>query len=93
MNFIKRKDANGFEAIMADENRNDLQKVTEAFDYVTRIIISQSEKDIELNRALGDQQAVIREQIKQSTLIHARSILNLCHMRATGKEVFNEYTK
>lgn len=93
MNEINRENAESFDAILADENRSELEKVMDAFDQITSTIIEQSEKDIELNRALGDQQAVIREQIKKSTIIHTRSIINLCHLRATGKEVFDEYTK
>jgi hypothetical protein len=93
MKTVKRKDAKGFEAIFADEATSELEKILAAFDYVTRLEILQSEKDIELNRALGDQQAVIRDQIKKSTLIHTRSILNVCHQRVTGKEVYDEYTQ
>ncbi len=93
MNIVKRKDAKGLDAILADTERNDLEKIIGAYDYISRLIISQSEKDIELNRALGDGQAVIREQIKMSTIIHTRSILNLCHFRVTGKEVYDEYTQ
>ena len=83
----------GLDAIFADAERSDLEKVMSAFDHITQTIISQSDKDIELNRALGDQDAVIREQIKQSTIKHTRSILNHCHMRVTGKEVFHDDSK
>lgn len=90
MKLVKRKDAKSLDAIFAKQGQSDLEKITEAFDYVTRTIIEQSDKDIELNRALGDSDAVIREQIKKSTLIHARSVLNLCHQRVTGKEIYND---
>ena len=93
MKLVKRKDAKGLDAIFAKQGQTDLDKITEAFDYVTRTIIEQSDKDIELNRALGDSDAVIREQIKKSTLIHARSVLNLCHQRVTGKEIYNDNAK
>ena len=93
MAIEKRKDAKGLNAIFAKEGQTDVQKIMEAFDYITTQIIEQSEKDIELNRALGDGEAVIREQVKMSTIIHARSILNLCHQRVIGKEVYDEYTK
>ncbi|MEE4194847.1 MAG: hypothetical protein V2J07_06590 [Anaerolineae bacterium] len=91
MNIVKRNNAKGLEVILADPERNDLEKIMGAYDYISRLIISQSEKDIELNRALGDEQAVIREQIKMSTIIHSRSILNLCHLRVIGKEIYDEY--
>ena len=82
--------AESLNAIFADGNHSDLDRVMAAYDHITTIIINQADKDIELNRALGDQQAVIREQIKQSTIKHTRSILNQCCMRVTGKEVFND---
>ena len=91
--MIKKEHTAGFEAIIADTENDDLTKVMAAFDYVTQLIITQSEKDIEIDRAMGDQQAVVREQIKMSTLIHARSILNWTHSRVTGSEVYDEYIK
>ncbi|NSW53020.1 MAG: hypothetical protein HPY85_10985 [Anaerolineae bacterium] len=89
--MIKRKHASGFNAIFADPDKAPLDQIMDGFDFVTRTIIEQSDKDIELNRALGDAQAVIREQVKRSTIIHARSILNTCAQRATGKEVYDDY--
>ena len=77
-------------AIFSDGSQSDLEKVMAAYNHITTIIINQADQDIELNRALGDQQAVIREQIKQSTIKHTRSILNHCCMRVMGKEVFSD---
>jgi hypothetical protein len=91
--MIKRKDAPAFNAIFAETDKNALEQITAGFDYVTRLIIEQCDRDIEVNRALGDQQAVIREQIKRQTIIHARGILNTCHLYATRQEVFDEYTQ
>lgn len=93
MTIVKRKDAKGLNAIFAKEGQTELQTILEAFDYITTLIIQQSEKDIELNRALGDKEAVVREQVKMSTIIHTRSVLNQCHQRVTGKEVYDEYIK
>lgn len=83
--MIKIKCTDGVDAIFADPEKTEFDQVIEGFDFITRTIIEQSDKDIELNRALGDNEAVIREQIKRSTLIHARSILNTCCQLATGK--------
>ena len=91
--MIKRKDSPGFTAIFADSDHTPLQQITAGFDYATRLIIEQCDRDIEVNRALGDQQAVIREQIKRQTIIHARGILNTCHVYATRQEVYDEYTQ
>ena len=91
--MIKRKDTPSFNALFANNDKTPLEQITAGFDYVTRMIIEQCDRDIEVNRALGDQQAVIREQIKRQTIIHARGILNTCHVYATRQEVYDEYTQ
>jgi len=68
----------------------EIEKLTRAFRLVTDKIIAYSEGEIELLRALGDPQELIKEQIKQSTIQHARSIYAQCHLLATGRKAWDD---
>jgi hypothetical protein len=71
-------------------DRPDIVKLALSFDEITGRIIANSERDIELWRALHDQEAIIKEQIKMETLKHARTILQECYHRVTGRKDWNE---
>ena len=68
----------------------EIEKLTRAFRLVTDTILAQSEREIELLRALGDSQELIKEQIKQSTIQHAQSIYAQCHLLATGRKAWDD---
>jgi hypothetical protein len=76
------------EAIVRSD-RPDVVKLAQSFDTITRQIITHSEKEIEVLRALHDQEAVVKEQIKMETIKHARSILEECYQRVTGRREWN----
>jgi hypothetical protein len=71
-------------------DRPDIVKLALSFDEIVGRIIANSERDIEVWRALHDQEAVIKEQIKMETLKHARTILQQCYQRVTGRRDWNE---
>jgi hypothetical protein len=79
---------------MAEDIRNskqpDLEKVVHAFGWVTRRIVEQGLKDIELARALRDDDSVVKNQIKTEAIRHARSVFQVCHMLATGRRAWDE---
>lgn len=68
----------------------DLERVARVFDFVIQQHIEQSQRDIELARALRDQEAVIREQIKQETLRYSRKVFNDSYMVFIGRRPFDE---
>ena len=65
-------------------------KVARAFEAITRIVLAHAEREIELARAMGDANEVIKQQIKRETMKAARGILQGCHQRVTGKRGWDE---
>ena len=63
----------------------ELNKLSEAFHAITSDILTHSEREQDLLRALGNQDGLVREQIKMSTLKHAVQIFEDCYFRATGQ--------
>ena len=49
----------------------DLDKVMRAFDVITGSVIEAAEQEVELSRALGDPESLVKEQIKMETVKHA----------------------
>jgi hypothetical protein len=68
----------------------EIEKLAYAFGWITDRIIEQGTKDIELARALRDEESVIRNQIKTEMVRHAKSIFQDCHMLATGRKAWDE---
>jgi hypothetical protein len=68
----------------------ELDKVMQAFEVITGSIIEAAEREVELSRAMGDPESLVKEQIKMETVKHARAILNDCHMRVTRRRAWDE---
>ena len=68
----------------------DLDKVAAAFDFVINEHIEHSQRDIELARAMKDQEAVIREQIKQETIKYTRNVFSDCCTIFMGRRAWDE---
>jgi hypothetical protein len=68
----------------------DLDKVAAAFDFVINEHVEHSQRDIELARAMKDQEAVIREQIKQETIKYARKVFSDCYTIFVGRRAWDE---
>ena len=68
----------------------EVEKVARAFELVTSWYLGEADKQIELIKAMGDREALVKEQIKMSTLKHAREIFADCYRRATGEEAWDE---
>lgn len=71
-------------------NRPETEKLASAFDWITTRIVEQGMKEIELARALRDEDSVIRNRIMTDTVRHTRKIFQECHMLATGKKAWDE---
>ena len=68
----------------------EVEKLAQAFRCVTDRIVEDSQRELELLRALGDPQAVLKEQVKLSTIQHARSVFAQCHLMVTGRKAWDE---
>ena len=50
-------------------------------------IVADAEREVELLRAMGDREALVKEQIKLSTVRHLRGIFEQCYHGATAAPV------
>lgn len=71
-------------------DRPDLDKVLEAFGAITTFYLQEVEREIELARAMGDQESLVRRQIRMETIKHARHVLNDCTMLVTRRRVSDD---
>ncbi len=77
------------EAILAAD-LPEATKLARAFEAITRIVLTHTEREIEVARAMGDTSEVVKQQIKRGTMKAARGILQGCHRRVTGKRGWDE---
>jgi hypothetical protein len=68
----------------------DLEKLAQAFDWVTARVVAHAHQDIELAQAMQDQESVVKHQIKMETLKYARSVFNDCYRRVSGRRAWDE---
>ena len=69
---------------------SEADKIAKAFHMVVNTIITHSNNQIELLKAMNDRETLIKEQIKLSTIQHATSIFDMAYRRATGKRSWDE---
>lgn len=62
-----------------------LEKVAAGFHFIIDRHLVESSREMEVLRALGDREGLIKEQIKHSTLQHALSSFDECYFRAVGE--------
>jgi hypothetical protein len=77
-------------AELRESERPEVEKLAHAFGWITELIIEQGLKDIELARALRDEESVVKAQIKTEVIRHARAIFRDCHLLATGRKAWDE---
>lgn len=64
---------------------SEADKIAKGFHHIINSIITHSNNEIEILKAMNDRETLIKEQIKLSTIQHAQSIFNMAYQRATGK--------
>jgi hypothetical protein len=80
----KRTRAREMERIFTS-NLEEIEKLKQGFAWITNQVIEQTEKEMELLKALNDQETLVKEQIKVSTIKYAQSIFQECYRRALAK--------
>jgi hypothetical protein len=68
----------------------DMQKLARVFRWITDFYIENSDREIELFKAVGDQDALIKEQIKQSVFKHAQTIFQDSHLLVTKRKAWDD---
>ena len=86
---MKRVLAKDFNQIFEQE-LPELEKVRQGFEWVTAQYLAESGREQEVLMALGDRETLVKEQIKASTLRHARQVFNDCYLRATGRKAWDD---
>jgi hypothetical protein len=81
---IKRNLAIDIKRIIADEEMTEMERLAAAFGYGTESFIMQSGRDLELARAMGDEETAVKEQIKSSVMQSARELFEFCYLNVTG---------
>jgi hypothetical protein len=77
-----------WEAVVDEVRASDkpeVEKVAQIFAYLTQGIIEQAEREIELARAMHDQDEVVKQQIKMETVKFVRQMFEDCYSRVTGR--------
>ena len=70
-------------------NLSEADKIAKGFHHVINTVITHSQNEIELLKAMNDRENLIKEQIKLSTIQHAKGIFDMAYQRATGKRSWN----
>jgi hypothetical protein len=73
-----------------DSNLSEADKIAKAFHFVINTIETHSNNEIELLKAMNDRETLVKEQIKLSSIQHAKGIFNMAYQRATGKRSWDE---
>jgi hypothetical protein len=88
MDEITRKfelEKNGVFKEILQTGLSDIEKLTRAFTWLSEQEIRRGKEEIELLRAIGDQEALVKEQIKVCTLKHSRELFSYCYQLVTGR--------
>ena len=68
----------------------EVDKLKAVFGRATAQIVEFAEKEIELARAMQDDETLVKVQIKMETIKTARSIFDSGYLAATGKRAWDE---
>jgi len=78
-----------FEAILSS-NLPELEKLTHAYQFILQEQIAYSRREIELQNAIGDEQALVKEKIKLGVMQYTNDIFAFCYLRVTGRKLTSE---
>lgn len=73
-----------------ESDLSEADKIAKAFHMVTDTIVTHTSNEIELLKAMNDRETLIKEQIKLSTIQHAKGIFDMVYRRATSKRIWDE---
>ena len=80
----KRHLAKEVDRIVSDASLAEIDRLAMAFGTVTKSFIEQSERDLDLARAMQDEETAVKEQIKAGVMDTAREMFEFCYLKATG---------
>lgn len=65
----------------------DSEKLARAYLFILRQQQTFAQNEVELQKAIGDESAVIKEKIKHGVLKYSGEIFAFCYQRVTGKKL------
>jgi hypothetical protein len=65
----------------------DVEKLAQSFSFILRQQETHSENEIELQKAIGDSELLVKEQIKKGVLKYSGEIFAYCYHRTTGRKL------
>jgi hypothetical protein len=77
-----------FEAILAS-GQPEVEKLTQAYQFIMREQIAHARREIELQHAIGDKEDLIKEKIKLGVMEYANDIFAFCYLRVTGRKLLD----
>lgn len=91
----KRNLAIELDRISSDQIMSETDRLVAAFGIATKSFMVQSERDLELARAMGDVESAVKEQIKRNVMQSARELFEFCYLNVTGtrKGIWDEQDK
>ncbi len=83
---------NEFDEIISSD-LSDLEKLNRAYRWTASQWIVAMRRQVELEQAIGDREAMIKEQIKLGMMETALEMFEHCYLRVTGRRVRNDEPK
>jgi hypothetical protein len=78
-----------FEEIIAAD-LSEIDKLSKAFAFLISEQVKIARREVELHRAVGDKDALIKEQIKANTMEYALSVFGHCYFKTTVRKYSDE---
>lgn len=75
---------------IAEKDLPDVEKLAQAFYLLTGRYVEHAQNEIELRRAMGDEESVIKERIKSGVMETARGIFQDCYRVIIGRSAWDE---
>jgi hypothetical protein len=69
---------------------SEIEKLKHSFFTITGRVIEQGQAEIELLRALGDTESLVKGQIKVSTIKYAQSIFDYCYQQTVERKASHD---
>ncbi len=84
---MKKRDNQFYQQFQAvfSSSAPEIARLAAGFQLILEHELANAKHEMELLRALGDRDGLIKEQIKHNTIQHAASIFSDCYFRATGE--------
>ncbi len=85
------QEADFFDAmnVIKQADLKDVDRLSRAFDLITRRVIAHCEQDVELARAVQDSDWLVKNQIKLEMMKTARRIFEDCYQFMIGGKAWN----